>query len=198
MEIAHRDFIGFYNKIYEDYFCQHVIDEFERVLTKGHCGTRQNSEGVTKTNKEDLFYFLNFKNHVFSDFNGKSVNDLFFAGLQKCFDAYSNEYDILKSHTITCSSVKIQKTNPGAGYHVWHCEQGNGSNSSRCLTYIIYLNTLEDDAAGETELLYQRTRIKAEENSCIIFPAAFTHAHRGNVVHGNKPKYIITGWFYLE
>ena len=90
----------------------------------------------------------------------------------------------------------MQKTNPGGGYHLWHSEQGNEDHSARCLVYSLYLNDIDD--AGETEFLYQKLRISPKENSMVIWPAAFTHTHRGNVVHGNKSKYIITGWFYLE
>ena len=61
---------------------------------------------------------------------------------------------------------------------------------------MLYLNTLEEDAAGETEFLYQRKRVRPVENTMVIWPAGYTHPHRGNVVHGTKPKYIITGWFY--
>ena len=68
--------------------------------------------------------------------------------------------------------------------------------ANRALVYSAYLNTIEE--AGETEFLYQRTRIPPKENTMIIWPAGFTHTHRGNVVYGNKSKYIITGWFYLE
>jgi hypothetical protein len=60
----------------------------------------------------------------------------------------------------------------------------------------VYLNDI--DEAGETEFLYQKRRISPKENTLIIWPAAFTHTHRGNVVHGAKSKYIITGWFDLE
>jgi hypothetical protein len=90
----------------------------------------------------------------------------------------------------------MQKTDPGAGYHIWHSEQQQGSDSARCLVYSAYLNDIDD--AGETEFLYQRLRIVPKENTMILWPAAFTHTHRGNVVHGTKSKYIITGWFYIE
>jgi hypothetical protein len=90
----------------------------------------------------------------------------------------------------------MQKTDPGAGYHEWHFEQGKDEDAARCLVYIAYLNDINE--AGETEFLYQRLRIEPKENSIIIWPAGFTHTHRGNVVHGNKSKYIVTGWFYFE
>jgi hypothetical protein len=129
-------------------------------------------------------------------FNGESVSGLILKGLQECFDEYVDEFDSLKDVSLRCTTLKMQKTNPGEGYHVWHFEQGNNENSARCLVYSIYLNDIFE--AGETEFLYQKLRIPPKQNSVTIWPASFTHTHRGNVVHGNTPKYIITGWFYLD
>jgi hypothetical protein len=196
MNIQYHDFIGMYDNVYPDGFCNHMIEEFERLLNRGLCGNRQDGEGARKYHKHDNFYFLNIKNHSFSNFNEIPVIDIFIAGLQNCFDEYVNEYDILKDVTLNSTVIKMQKTNPGGGYHVWHSEQNNGESANRGLVYSAYLNTIEE--AGETEFLYQRIRISPKENTMIIWPAGFTHTHRGNVVYGNKSKYIITGWFYLE
>ena len=88
---------------------------------------------------------------------------------------------------------------PGCGYHSWHHEQtGDVNQVGRCLVYTVYLNTLDENAAGETEFLYQRLRVKPKKGSVAIWPAGFTHTHRGNVVHGNDAKYIITGWFHYQ
>lgn len=192
----YNQFIGMYQDVYPDGFCNHLIDEFERLMSSGVCNNRQNAEGVTKTAKQDYHYFLNMKSHPMSPFNNTNVLDIFWEGLQNCFDAYVSEYDILKDYNIRCTSVKMQKTAPGAGYHVWHSEQGPDDSAARCLVYAIYLNDI--DEAGETEFLYQRVRIAPKANSAIIWPAAFTHTHRGNVVHGSKYKYIVTGWFHIE
>ena len=185
-----------YQNVFPDGFCSHVISEFERLLSSGSCGNRQDGEGAPKTTKEDYNYFLNMKNHIMSPFNDVAVMDIVMSSLQNCFDEYVSEYDILKDIPLRCTSVKIQKTDPGAGYHIWHSEQGAGEQSARCLVYSAYLNDIDD--AGETEFLYQRLRISPKENTMVMWPAAFTHTHRGNVVHGNKSKYIITGWFYIE
>lgn len=196
MNIRYNEFIGMYENVFPDGFCHHMIEEFERLLNRGMCGNRQDSENARKHQKQDNFYFLNVKNHSFSPFNDISVIDIFTTGLQNCFDEYVDEFDILKDLSLNSTTIKMQKTNPGGGYHVWHSEQGNGEDARRCLVYSAYLNDIED--AGETEFLYQRLRIPPKENTMIIWPAGFTHTHRGNVVHGSKSKYIITGWFYLE
>jgi len=198
MKATYNQFIGMYHQVFPDYFCQHIIDEFEKFNKFGIVHNRQETENSPKHNKQDLFCFLNFKNHSLSSFRNRDANRVFWEGLQECFNDYVDEYDILKDLDIRCTSVKIQKTEPGGGYHVWHCEQNNGDMANRCLVYAIYLNNLDEDSAGETEFLYQQLRIPPKENCCIIWPAGFTHPHRGNVVYGNKSKYIVTGWFHLE
>lgn len=196
MENKYVDFIGMYKNVFPDGFCSHLISEFERLLISGVCNNRQDTENVTKTKKEDYHYFMNIKNNQISSFNEKSTIEIFLSGLQECFNDYVHEYDILQEYNLRCTSLKMQKTDPGAGYHIWHAEQGPDSDASRCLVYIAYLNDIED--AGETEFLYQKLRVAPRENSMVIWPAAFTHTHRGNVVHGNKSKYIVTGWFHIE
>jgi len=198
MKTKYTDFIGMYENVYPDGFCQHMIEEFERLDQFGMVGSRQQDENTLKTSKHDDSVMLNVRNHPTSSFEGVSAIEIFFQGLQNCFDEYVNEFDILKGPSLKCSSVKMQKTMPGGGYHVWHPEQGNGEQAWRGLVYSLYLNSLESDAAGETEFLYQRCRIPPKENCMVIWPAGFTHTHRGNVVYGDKPKYIITGWFYYD
>ena len=88
----------------------------------------------------------------------------------------------------------MQKTIPGGGYHLWHCEQNSGDMGNRVLAYSLYLNTLEKNSAGETEFLYQKLRLPPQENCMAIWPAAYTHPHRANPDLVGK-KYIATGWF---
>ena len=192
------DFISMYDDIYPAGFCDHMILEFDRIFDLGVGTNRQKGEKASKTRKEDdHFDILNIRNHKARPFNGEDSLEILLAGLQDCFVEYSSEFDILKDIPLNCTSAKMQRTPPGGGYHVWHCEQMR-SEPERVLVYSIYLNTLEPDAAGETEFLYQKLRIPPKENSLVIWPASYTHTHRGNVVHGNDSKYIVTGWFHLN
>jgi len=58
-------------------------------------------------------------------------------------------------------------------------------------TWMVYLNDVEE--GGETEFLYQHKRLKPEQGTLVIWPASFTHTHRGNPPLSND-KYIVTGW----
>lgn len=198
MNIEYKDFIGVFSDVYPEGFCEHLITEFDRNQILGAGSNRQKGEGAPKHLKDDYQIGLNGKNLNFERFNGRSPVDLFFEGLQKCYQEYSDQFSVIKDIKINCNNMKMQKTSTGGGYHVWHGEQGNGDHANRGLVYMLYLNTLPDEANGETEFLYQQRRINPVGNTMVLWPAAFTHAHRGNPVYGDTAKYIITGWFYHE
>ena len=198
MNIEYKDFIGVFSDVYPEGFCEHLITEFDRNQILGAGSNRQKGEGAPKHRKDDYQIGLNGKNLNFEWFNGRSPVDLFFEGLQKCYQEYSDQFSVIKDIKINCNNMKMQKTSTGGGYHVWHGEQGNGDHANRGLVYMLYLNTLPDEANGETEFLYQQRRINPVGNTMVLWPAAFTHAHRGNPVYGDTAKYIITGWFYHE
>jgi hypothetical protein len=198
MNTNHKDFIATYTNVYPEGFCQHLISEFERLVHGGAGVNRQRGEGAERHRKDDMQLGLNIKAHQTLKFDGKDVVDLFFEGLQHCYEEYTGTYSVLKDGKISASTMKMQRTSPGGGYHVWHGEQGNNSHADRVLVYMLYLNSLAPEEAGETEFLYQQTRLRPQENTMIVWPAAYTHAHRGNVVHGKNCKYIVTGWFYYD
>lgn len=198
MNSEYKDFIGVFSDVYPEGFCEHLIAEFERHRELGAGTDRQKLEGAVKHKKDDYHIFCNGQNIFFEPFDSINARRLFFDGLQHCFEQYSKEYSVVKDVNIQCNNMKMQKTSSGGGYHIWHSEQGNGDQANRGLVYTLYLNTLPQEANGETEFLYQQRRISPVENTMVIWPAAFTHAHRGNPVYGDNHKYIVTGWFYHE
>lgn len=199
MNSEYIDHIALYKNVYPEGYCQHMIAEFERLEQGGVGSDRQRSEGAKHHEKSDHHIFINMRNHGVQDFNGRNSCDLFFDGLQKCYDVYTDKYSILKdSGKISATYMKMQRTGPGGGYHVWHCEQGGGSAANRAVVYMLYLNTLAPEDGAETEFLYQKKRFNPTENTMVLWPAAYTHAHRGNPVLGETHKYIITGWFYYD
>ena len=141
-----------------------------------------------KHNREDESFLLNY-----TDSGWTTQTNQF---LKSCVTHYIDYYSVLAKIGFLSSDIKLQKTKPGEGYHIWHCEQGTEDGANRCVVYALYLNTITE--AGETEYLYQKMRVQPRENVMVLWPAGYTHPHRGNAVYGNDAKYIITGWFYLE
>ena len=94
------------------------------------------------------------------------------------------------------TNLKIQKTLPTEGYHVWHIEHGEGyHNEARAFVFSIYLNDVEE--GGETEFLNFSKRVKPKTGRIVIWPAGFPYVHRGNPPLSGE-KYIITSWMMLR
>jgi len=202
-----KDFIGIYTNVYPKGYCQHVISEFERLQHTGVALTRKETDNSHKHEKDDFQIFMNLQNVAdnIELFNsnpwvpGNPVPEMFFKGLQHCFEHYADKFSILRSSgRLRGTVMKAQKTVSGGGYHIWHAEHGGDDKAPRALVYMLYLNTIPAEAYGETEFLYQERRIAPVENTIVIWPAGYTHAHRGNPVYGDVAKYIITGWFYYD
>jgi len=80
---------------------------------------------------------------------------------------------------------QIQKS----GYYRWHNDELNEYNRSRVITFIFYLNTIEE--GGETSFYYKK--VKPEMGKVVLFPATWDYPHCGNDAPN---KYIITGWLW--
>ena len=192
--------------MFPENYCQHVISEFERLKDLG-AGTDRVSNGVKRHKKDDYqlelslpnFYSklgLNLNAEPVRQFEDKPMLSYLITGIQACFESYVEKYSVLHDDALRASFFKCQRTDPGQGYHIWHQEKGNSFESAtRGLVYMVYLNSLEANEGGETEFLYLRERIQPVENTVIIWPAGFTHTHRGNMVLGDNSKYVVTGWF---
>lgn len=199
MNVEHIEHIALYKGVYPEGYCSHLIAEFNRLEEGGVGSNRQKSENAHRHVKNDYQIGIELRNHNLLDFHGQNSCDLFFDGLQKCYDDYTEKYSVLRDNgRIRATVMKLQRTSPGGGYHVWHGEQGPGAHANRVVTYMLYLNTIDSQDGAETEFLYQKKRVNPTENMMVIWPAAYTHAHRGNPVLGDTHKYIVTGWFYYD
>jgi hypothetical protein len=175
-----------------------LISEFNRLESAGAGVNRLKSEKAPAHIKNDHQIGMSLRGHDLIPFDDKNVVDIFFDGLQKCYEEYVSKFSSLQDGQIRATAMKMQRTRPGGGYHVWHGEQGNGVHANRVLVYMLYVNTFGPSQAGETEFLYQRERYVPTANQMILWPASYTHAHRGNTVFGEESKYIVTGWFYYD
>ena len=84
--------------------------------------------------------------------------------------------------------IKRYKKNKD-GYHTWHYDwmAASPNAAGRTMVLMFYLNDVEE--GGETEFLHQNLKIKPEKGKVVIFPAYFTHIHKGNIPISND-KYI--------
>ena len=118
----------------------------------------------------------------------------YFKLLQECFYKYIERYAIRFHGGIFNDVFKIHKVKKGEGYHAWHYENDSYHFHirNRLLAYMTYLEVPEK--GGETEFLHQSLRIAPQVGRTLIWPAGFTHMHRGNPPLDGEKMYI-TGWF---
>lgn len=191
MNTQTQDFIGVYDGAIPPELCRLLIDDFElnhkyqttisRKAVSGKPGSLIDDDSLDY-NSPDIGW-------VFSD--GQAAHHLAHI-VHRFHEMYAQLlggfYGIEPVHF---NAVKVQRTGPGQGYHVWHCEQGSRESAHKFLFYIAYLNTVSE--GGETEFLHQARRVRAKEGRLLLAPACFTHLHRGNPPL-NDYKYVATGW----
>lgn len=191
----HENFIRVYDNAVTPEFCTGVIRYFEWCLQNNRYWNRQ-EDSLLKKDQSSSLAPLTTNEIIFSNENlGGFLQEFNNSFWDQCYKNYMKEFDVLKTfdrHTI--HSYKLQKTLPGGGYHVWHCENGTRGFMSRIGVYLLYLNDVIE--GGETEFLYQNTRVKPKQGTLVIWPAGYTHPHRGNPPLIGA-KYVMTGWIEL-
>jgi hypothetical protein len=126
----------------------------------------------------------------FNSSNHPSIKQ-YFSELQKGYVNYTQKYNIEHLRITTEEAHNIQYYPPGGGFKIWHWERHNDSKN-RQLVYMTYLNDVTDE--GGTEWLYQKFKLEPKKGLSVIWPADFTHTHRG-IVSPTQEKWIATGWF---
>lgn len=176
--------------------CQEIIDysavapdQFEGHISNVQFGLKP----VVEKDKKDSTDCVLTKNPVLFK---KYVDGI----LRDALEQYKLEYpEIERTNTKwgLHESTLLQHYKPNGGYKVMHYERSSGKfpQSHRFLVFMTYLNTVED--GGGTEFKYQNTTFKAEQGLTLIWPAEWTHTHRG-IVSPTEHKWIVTGWFGME
>jgi hypothetical protein len=120
----------------------------------------------------------------------------YFEQLNLCFWDYLDEWAFLKTFLdgVHIGNFNIQKYNDGDHFGGLHSERTSLSHAHRVLVWMTYLNDVA--AGGETEFPHFALKIRPAKGKTLIWPAEWTHAHRGCVVE-RGPKYIITGWMHF-
>jgi len=129
--------------------------------------------------------------------NDKSLTSEYIDYLQQAVDLYVTKYPFCNdgSPWTIIQSINVQHyMPPNGGFHKFHCERSGADfpNNNRHLVFMTYLNDVND--GGETEFYHQNIKVKPVKGLTLIWPADWTHTHRG-LPSPTEEKYIVTGWF---
>ena len=190
-----NNFIGTYDNYISQEECNKVIKFYEDQNKFNNTINRLEFENSPIIQKQDQTYFAVPNN---MDVWWKELKSLI-VNFDMAWKHYEKNVGALESYgqdTFHYTQLKIQKTLPTEGYHVWHLEHQKGfQNECRAFVYSIYLNDVKE--GGETEFLHFSKRVKPKTGRIVIWPAGFPYVHRGNPPLSGK-KYIITSWMMLR
>tara|TARA_B100001996_G_scaffold152973_1_gene116412 strand:- start:633 stop:1217 length:585 start_codon:yes stop_codon:yes gene_type:complete len=180
-------FIGIYDNAISKKECDIIISQFEKsTQVEGKIYDPDGENVVNYSYKKSI----ELPSPRLS--KGGVISRIINERLIKCIDDYKKEYssmDNFISPWAVDDGYNLQKYETEEdGFKIWHTEAGVGSTSKRVLAWMFYIN----DAKSGTEFMHFPT-INARMGRCVIWPAGWTHMHRG-VCPNKGLKYIATGW----
>lgn len=185
-----------------DEFCKELIEKFEKSNFKKRGATYMEKDGVVGISdgsslkkSMDISVTPDFAEEAEEAGEPGWLEFIQYINqkLEKALDEYMLEHPALENvNQFGLEGYNIQRYLPGEGFYRWHCENfGYKEGGDRVLAWMIYLNDVEN---GGTEFKTQNHIEKAERGKFLMWPAYWTHTHRGQISQ-TETKYIITGWF---
>ncbi len=184
MLVGNPNYIEIYDNALNKKECDILINHFEKSklypASTGGLGYRP-----------DLKKCVQLDSPCFSD--NSRISNITLPIVVRCLNRYKEKYNNLLSNSMPwkyADKYSFQKyETEDDGYKAWHTEQAAGEEAShRILVWMIYLN----NAKSGTQFMQYPT-VRARMGRCVIWPAGWTHVHRG-VTPNKGLKYIITGW----
>ncbi len=183
------NFIGSW--IIDNSLCNELVVYFENnqaKLSQGFVGNNGNS-----------VLNLDAKNTIDLRITPKEINlpknkllKIYFDNLFECYKDFSDKWTHLKmmARRLDISAFNMVRYETGQHFKSIHCERSGLGTLHRLFAFMTYLNNVEE--GGTTYFDNYNLEIKPKKGLTLIWPAEWTHTHRGNqVIKGTK--YIITG-----
>ena len=126
---------------------------------------------------------------------GNEIFEEYFNSLYTCYQDYVMEWPFLETFAekLQISSFNLQRYQSGQHFQKLHTERGSLETLHRVFAWMTYLNDVDERDGGSTLFSHYDLKIQPRKGLTLIWPAEWTHAHKGNVLKASN-KYIITGW----
>ena len=168
--------------------CEDLINYFELNLVKQNKG---NTIGGVNTNQKDSTDITIKPKEIILP--GNEVFKAYFEKLFECYKNYIEEWPFLEdlAQKLEIGSFNLQRYKPGQHFKAIHTERSSLDSCHRVFAFMTYLNDVQE--GGSTYFSHYDLEIQPRKGLTLIWPAEWTHAHRGNILKKGS-KYIITGW----
>ena len=184
-----EQFIGIFPNAINDDLCSEFVNYFNAISEQGlTMSTMEESDIIGTIRKDELIHIPGgLPPQCFPE----GLCKLLWKNISECFNIYFKEYSI--NRPMTSHNFKVHRVQLSGGYHAWHHEHAYEA-SDRVLAW--HLNLEVPKKGGETEFLFQSMRVEPKVGQLAMWPAGFTHKHRGNPPLEGQKTYL-TGWFEL-
>ena len=181
------NFIGSWN-IEPMLICDDLISYFELNSSKQING--KIGSGLNLDKKDSIDITIKPKDVILP---GNEAFKAYFDQLLECYKNYVEEWTFLDkiSERLEIGSFNLQRYKTGQHFKEIHTERSSLENLHRIFAFMTYLNDVQE--GGSTYFSHYDLEIQPKKGLTLIWPAEWTHAHRGNILRKGS-KYIITGW----
>ena len=129
---------------------------------------------------------------------GNEVFEKYFNNLFSCYKDYVIQWPFLTTFAadLQIGRFNLQRYQSGQHYQAIHTERSSLGTLHRIFAWMTYLNDVDVTEGGSTFFSHYDLEIQPKKGLTLIWPAEWTHAHKGNLLHVDS-KYIITGWMHF-
>lgn len=122
----------------------------------------------------------------------------YFDKLYICYRDYVAQWPFLSAiaEEVHIGDFNIQRYERGQHFQKIHTERSDISNIHRLFAWMTYLNDVKEEDGGATVFHHYDLMIQPTKGLTLIWPAEWTHAHKGSVLKTNA-KHIVTGWMHF-
>lgn len=190
LELAENSLIFVQDNFFSDALCDQIISAFESDESNKHPGYTLGGLDDTKVSTDiNLTPDMKFWNETWKSLDAEICDRINVMWIE-----FSQDFMVFANAEIVDSSYQIQKYEPRVGKYGWHIDGGLGHAPARQVALIVYLNDVL--LGGETEFSYQKVKVEAKKGRLAVFPAFWTHEHRGRMPISG-PKFILTTFMQM-
>jgi hypothetical protein len=186
-----EDFIGIWDNNVDKNICKELIKYYDWTIENNYNISPDVWNDEKSEGRVDEAIYINSSSPQYPN----SLCTLYWNCIQQCLMEYISNYKILVRGSLHSWEFKVHKVKEKQGYHLWHYENPSYEVRDRFIAFMTYLQAPLE--GGETEFLHQSKRIDSVAGRTLIWPAGFTHMHRGNPPLKGEKIYI-TGWFNMS
>jgi prolyl 4-hydroxylase len=188
----HPNFIGAW-MIEPPSLCDALITHFEENKSQQKKGISGRKVSLDTKNSIDITISPKELNQA-----GNQVFKTYFESLFDCYQDYVTQWPFLEAfrEELHVGRFNLQRYQAGQHFQKIHTERASLGTLHRLFAWMTYLNDVDTDDGGTTFFSHYGLEIQPKKGLTLIWPAEWTHAHKGNVLRNNS-KYIITGWMHF-